>query len=148
MISEFLSTTALSLDDGSSISWGWMLGIVASWSLIPGVFLLKAFLDLRRRQVWEDTQKDIDEALHGTGHDFRRSQHGFISLWMIIVVLVVAVAGGFFHALKLEKEDSKAWKKFVRDHDCQVLQRNEPDTYTRWRTMWKCEDGIIYWRRD
>jgi hypothetical protein len=42
--------------------WEWVL-FIAVWSLIPGVFILKAILDARWEKVVRETQPGIDKGI-------------------------------------------------------------------------------------
>lgn len=63
MIVAFLSSPAISFGDGTFIAWGWIILTAIFWSLIPGVFILKAVMERDRRRVWAETQPAIDAGL-------------------------------------------------------------------------------------
>lgn len=59
----WLSNAAISFDDGSFVSWGWLILVFVVWTLIPGALLLRKVLDAEHKRVMEETQPAIDEGI-------------------------------------------------------------------------------------
>ena len=60
---SFFTAPAYTFDDGSFLSWGWIILTVLVWSLIPGSIILKMVMAARTRRVFKETQPAIDAGI-------------------------------------------------------------------------------------